>query len=560
MKINIISETGNGLSPIDSEVLNLMFKKMKDKTEFNYDNVYNYKLPNASINIFLHVINHSFISRAKINIAIIDHQYINENNVEYLGSMDYVLAKTDYSFSVLESAMKSNKNLINLGWNSPNIVSMNHHKNYDRILMYCEDKYLDTYNKVIESWKPEYPKLDIVSLRGNVEIKDLDYIEYQNQLNNETFHQLFNTCGFHLILDETPSFSHILNQCKQVGSIPIAINGGANKELMNSDFGFPIPAKKKKSTDQSIGSRFTFNTSNLDSIIAQIKATSEVSFKLMSKSALEDYTKMYSQFDVKFKDIFKDIFLKVRNTKKISLLSLTDEELPTVSIITPTYNRRSMFRLPILNFNSTDYPKHKLQWIIVEDSEYKECIELLLPPKASHTKMGLKYIRLDEKTSIGQKRNIAIENADNEVIVCMDDDDYYYPQSIRNRVNALMTYQDTKKCVACTTIGTFDINRFISMINIVPLKRPFYERVSPATLTFFKSFYTPTFTDSNRNECRDLLENRLQEVHEISWENIIVGLVHKNNISDMKAPTDQKPNGSHFGFSEKLFKFITTLT
>ena len=40
--------------------------------------------------------------------------------------------------------------------------------------------------------------------------------------------------------------------------------------------------------------------------------------------------------------------------------------------------------------------------------------------------------------SIGAKRNIASENATGEYIVCMDDDDYYTPESVKFRVATLI--------------------------------------------------------------------------------------------------------------------------
>ena len=38
------------------------------------------------------------------------------------------------------------------------------------------------------------------------------------------------------------------------------------------------------------------------------------------------------------------------------------EELPCISILTPTYKRRHFNALMINNVKSYDYPKHKLEW------------------------------------------------------------------------------------------------------------------------------------------------------------------------------------------------------
>ena len=68
-----------------------------------------------------------------------------------------------------------------------------------------------------------------------------------------------------------------------------------------------------------------------------------------------------------------------------------------------------------------DYPEDKFEWIIIDDSENKK-LENLLPKKNN-----IKYLPLNEKMTIGEKRNIAVKNAENDIIICMDDDDYYPP-------------------------------------------------------------------------------------------------------------------------------------
>ena len=93
--------------------------------------------------------------------------------------------------------------------------------------------------------------------------------------------------------------------------------------------------------------------------------------------------------------------------------------------------------MAILNFNSFDYPRDKIEWIIVDDSDNDET-ERQLPPVESRGKYNINYIRpsvqADKLMSIGEKRNLAIRNSKNDIIVCMDDDDYYYPEYLRNRV------------------------------------------------------------------------------------------------------------------------------
>jgi glycosyltransferase involved in cell wall biosynthesis len=42
-------------------------------------------------------------------------------------------------------------------------------------------------------------------------------------------------------------------------------------------------------------------------------------------------------------------------------------ELPFVSVCTPTFNRRPFIEMMIKCFDSQDYPKDKMEWVIVDD-------------------------------------------------------------------------------------------------------------------------------------------------------------------------------------------------
>ena len=253
---------------------------------------------------------------------------------------------------------------------------------------------------------------------------------------------------------------------------------------------------------------------------------------------------------------------------KPATVKLTDSDLPSVSIITPTFNRPEFFKLAILNFNSFDYPRDKIEWIIVDDSDNNET-EKQLPPVESRSKYNINYIRpsvqADKLMSIGEKRNLAIRNSKNDIIVCMDDDDYYYPEYLRNRVLSLVSYNKNKNtlCTVCTHLGTFEFTRIISMIYSPKSGELFREQVAPNTLVFYREFFNEEngnhFEDCSRGEAEQLIGERLQVIEPVSWENNVVTLLHSNNIRDIYPPQNQETNGSHFKFKESVFKFITSI-
>lgn len=116
---------------------------------------------------------------------------------------------------------------------------------------------------------------------------------------------------------------------------------------------------------------------------------------------------------------------KNRNKKKNSL--------PFVSVCTPTFNRRPFIPSMIKCFNHQTYPKDKIEWIIIDDGTDK--IEDLVKHHPN-----VKYLKFDEKMTLGKKRNLLHENSVGDILVYMDDDDYYPPTRISHAVDMLMTH------------------------------------------------------------------------------------------------------------------------
>ena len=76
------------------------------------------------------------------------------------------------------------------------------------------------------------------------------------------------------------------------------------------------------------------------------------------------------------------------------------------------------------------YPLNKMEWIIVDDGNDK--IEDLV----SHIPQ-VRYFKSESKLSLGKKRNMMNEKCEGDIIVYMDDDDYYPPERVSHAVETL---------------------------------------------------------------------------------------------------------------------------
>ena len=220
-----------------------------------------------------------------------------------------------------------------------------------------------------------------------------------------------------------------------------------------------------------------------------------------------------------------------------------------VSIITLTYNRKEFLPLAKYSYLIQSYPEDKLEWIIVNDGESIEDELIGIP--------NLKYIQLNEKTDIGEKRNIGIKNAMYDTICMIDDDDVYPNNSILERV-AMLLKSPQKECVFCTTIPCYDIEKYTSFMNLPPITLEMSKRVSEATLCFTKKFWEERKFEGHISEGDAFIQGREQMCRELSPQEIIVSLVHSKNTSDRKTP-EGEPNGCHYGFNEKLYALVSQI-
>jgi glycosyltransferase involved in cell wall biosynthesis len=95
----------------------------------------------------------------------------------------------------------------------------------------------------------------------------------------------------------------------------------------------------------------------------------------------------------------------------------------------PTADRRPFVALAVRRFVSQDHPDREL--VVVDDGA--DPIEDLLPPDPR-----IRYIRLDQRRTIGFKRNLACDAARGELIVHWDDDDWVTDWRIRYQAESLV--------------------------------------------------------------------------------------------------------------------------
>ena len=217
----------------------------------------------------------------------------------------------------------------------------------------------------------------------------------------------------------------------------------------------------------------------------------------------------------------------VGGNRALKMDFLPPELLPSVSIITPTYNRRKMFHMAIRNFQLFEYPPEKLEWIIIDDSSQESlAVEDIIPKDKRIKYMSVKT---KDRMSVAYKRNIGCREAKHDIIVHMDDDDYYPPGSIMIRVKVLMQYKVKGiECVGCSRVGVYDLvnNRSsIATDGIISL--------SEASMAYSKKFWKDQQFNEMEDfgEYRSFIKNRFEKILDMPYAYIIIAMSHKTNFT-----------------------------
>ena len=207
-------------------------------------------------------------------------------------------------------------------------------------------------------------------------------------------------------------------------------------------------------------------------------------------------------------------------------------KLPTVSICTPTFNRRPFVPVMIKCFEHQTYPKNKIEWIIIDDGTDK--IEELV----THIPQ-VKYFKYDEKMTLGKKRNLLNEKATGDIIIYMDDDDYYPPERVRHAVDTLRA---NPKALCAGSSAMFIYFKHINkMVQFGPYGP---NHATAATFAFRRSLLSKTKfdeTSSVAEEKKFLKDYTIPFVQLESKKSILV-FSHNHNSFDKKELLAQGPN------------------
>ena len=164
-----------------------------------------------------------------------------------------------------------------------------------------------------------------------------------------------------------------------------------------------------------------------------------------------------------------------------------EEDLPFVSICTPTFNRRPFIESMFQCFRNQTYPLSRMEWIIVDDGTDK--IQDLVEQSGISQ---IKYFPLDQKMKLGEKRNFMHSKTTGSILVYMDDDDYYPPERVDHAVDMLRIHK------TAMIAGSSEIYIYFKHIQKMYLCGPYGENHATAgTFAFRRQLLNESQYDEN---------------------------------------------------------------
>lgn len=412
---------------------------------------------------------------------------------------------------------------------------------------------------LLPTWKSEWPKLTVYTtkeldlsgaLQSNVEVRVEDLDKDQRK-------KLQAWYPGHVCVSQAEAFGYTAAEAEANGAL-VLLN---DLEVYKQDYvgNAHMKCMRSEKTIKDLASFATLKEFEWDGVLPDMKQVREAQ-KLMSKSRKEVTLGRFAGFWKAVKDAVEE--RKATKPKHLPPV-LQSEDCPPISIVTLLYNRRRFFDLACHNIMLSDYPKDKIEWVIVDDSDdpNEAVSDRVIQVGLKSAPLTVVYVPFERKLPISEKRNVGVKRAKNDIVLFMDDDDHYPETSFRRRVAWLTKHPWNPKCCVCTTIACYDLLRGVSAVNTPPWSLPLRQRISEATLTFYKSWWEqqkfPLKTDVAEGE--GFLLGRESEVLEMPPQQIIVAFSHRKNSSGRRIPADDAKPGCFWGFPKEFLIYIHKL-
>lgn len=201
-----------------------------------------------------------------------------------------------------------------------------------------------------------------------------------------------------------------------------------------------------------------------------------------------------------------------------------------VSVITSTYNRSRFIPALLECYRRQDYNHDQMEWLILDDSDVSEGNEQkktqVLFDAFADKIPNIFYIHSPQKQVMGHKLNHLCSLARGDIIVVMDDDDFYPPTRVSVAVAAFAA-EPEKQIAGCSKVYMY-----FQQENEVHCAGPYGDGHALNCTMAFRSSYLKNHRYDDKEVCavervftRDFSEPMIQ----LDSKRTILHMVHSEN-------------------------------
>ena len=559
MRVNIIGNTNSlGLAQ-DIHILHgMVFNTLGKGTIIRHVPHFHPQCEEADVNFFVESINPSLFHSAAKNIWIPHPEWTQQSWKPYGHMVDEIWVKTHEAVKLFEDWGKVRY----INWTSVD-KTVPITKDYGRAIVPVGKNIwrhpkpiVQAYMRIQQTDFDLFQRLPVIELvYYDIQVPKIPdsvsskFVVHSDRMSEREYDQLMADCGLMICTSAAEGFCHAVNEGMSAECMLILSSIKPFSEITNNAIW--VTSARSVPHPECLGVLEDVDIGSLVQALTLYVNMSHHEKRTESRANRDRYEQRHAKF---LKTIEKSIQSLTDGLEEYSVEKTLpkEEDLPFISVITITRDRRPFIPLVKYGLIAQTYPAEKIEWVVVDDGT-DQIIDLISDLK------NLKYVLSDTPLTIGAKRNLAIEHATHNILVNMDDDDVYPSNSLLSRVATLLA-TPKKDCLFSTVIPCYNIHEKKSFMNIPPIKLPMCDRVSEATLCFTRAFWEAgKFPDQQIAEGGGFIRGREQQCREMSPQDIIVSLVHKKNTSARKAPPMAEPNGCHYGFSDDLFTLVTEI-
>ena len=239
-------------------------------------------------------------------------------------------------------------------------------------------------------------------------------------------------------------------------------------------------------------------------------------------------------------------------------------DTPSISILTPIFNRTQWLPLMLYNLKSLKYPRDKLEWVILDTYDKGGVTWDKLFPSNKEREEAEKFIGFPIKYQmnqnsyhIGEKRNKLVKMASHKICANLDSDDIMLATWLEHSMEVM------KSDPRCSLVGTpemifvhTDEDYMLSGIKCGE-KRMIHE----AAMVFTKKHWRSMggFSKSSQGEGTGMIDFNENKCLETSADKCIICVCHNSNTIDKSRFKEKAINGGKTKLGGSIRKIIADI-